>query len=73
MEIINEIINTNKLIEDDIEKRTEKDHFINIYNSMINGDGKPINTLFAEDGLHLSQKGYSIWKDILLKQCFSKA
>lgn len=71
MEIINEIMYANNLIEKDIQSRAGKNHFINIYNRMINGNGKPIETLFGEDGLHLSKEGYSIWKEVLLKECFS--
>lgn len=70
MEIINEIVHTNGLIEQDISKRTDKDHFVNVYSRMINGDGKPNAALFAEDGLHLSKDGYSIWKEVFLKECF---
>ncbi|QJE96183.1 GDSL-type esterase/lipase family protein [Luteolibacter luteus] len=28
-------------------------------------DGKPIRNLFVEDGLHMSEAGYEIWKEIL--------
>ncbi len=71
MEIINDIVQTNELIEKDIEKRADINHFVNVFDRMINGDGRPIESLFEEDGLHLNRNGYSIWKEVLLRDCFS--
>ena len=33
---------------------------------MLGTDGKPRTELFREDGLHLNEKGYQLWSDILL-------
>ncbi|MFC2110427.1 GDSL-type esterase/lipase family protein [Bacteroidota bacterium] len=51
-----------------IKELTLKDenfHYINIYDSMLDSNGHPIGDYFVEDGLHLSSKGYSLWKKIL--------
>src|SRR3954466_11936282 len=51
MEIIDEIIETNKLIEEEINKRTDNNYFVSIFKKMINNDGRPIASYFLEDGL----------------------
>jgi len=66
---INEQIKkTNQLIRQSIETNHPHAHFIDLYNNMLNEDGKPNPELYVADGLHLSNKGYMLWKDILLKQ-----
>lgn len=37
--------------------------YIDIVPAMLGPDGKPNPALFVEDGLHLSPKGYAIWRD----------
>lgn len=69
MELINEIVQANKLIEDDINARSSKDNFVNIFDKMIGSDGKPIASYFQEDGLHLSRDGYIVWREIILNEC----
>jgi len=32
---------------------------------MLDSAGKPKPELFAPDGLHLSEKGYALWRDIV--------
>ncbi|NTV64814.1 MAG: GDSL family lipase [Oscillochloris sp.] len=39
--------------------------FIDIFQPMLNRDGQPCPTLFAEDGLHLSPAGYHLWSQII--------
>ncbi|MDB5247426.1 MAG: family lipase [Segetibacter sp.] len=73
MEILKEIIQTNKLIEEDIYKRTERDFYVNVFDRMIGKDGKPLASLFEADGLHLNSDGYSVWKQIVLNECLLKA
>ena len=65
-EINDQIKHTNALIEQAIHTRYRQINFINIYNSMINEQGMPIPELYIEDGLHLSLKGYNVWKQVLL-------
>jgi lysophospholipase L1-like esterase len=40
-------------------------HFINIWDVMIGPDGRPKEELFTKDMLHLNQKGYALWKQII--------
>ncbi len=39
--------------------------FINVWNSMLGADGKPIHGIFIEDNLHMNAKGYAIWQKII--------
>lgn len=70
--ILDKIIYTNKLIEEDIKKSRGNEIFINIFANMITGKGQPLKRLFDEDGLHLNKRGYEVWKEALLKECFWK-
>ena len=36
--------------------------FINVFPLMLGPDGHPKPDIFVEDGLHMNQKGYAIWK-----------
>jgi len=69
IEIIDSIKQTNSLIEEEIHRRTGNDYFINIYDKMIGNNGKPIATLFQDDGLHLNRDGYMVWREIILNEC----
>jgi lysophospholipase L1-like esterase len=44
----------------------DRGHFIDIFSPMLGIDGRPDDTLFLEDGLHVSPKGYQVWKRVLL-------
>lgn len=57
----------NHIVRKDLEKQGEKHYFIDIFQRMLGTDGKPINAYFEPDGLHLSQEGYRIWRDEILK------
>ena len=34
---------------------------------MLGKDGKPMPELFVKDGLHMSEKGYALWNDLVKK------
>jgi lysophospholipase L1-like esterase len=72
MEIIDKIIETNKLIEDEINNRTDNNYFISIFNKMLGKDGRPVASYFQDDGLHLSREGYIVWREIILNECLLK-
>jgi lysophospholipase L1-like esterase len=40
-------------------------YFVDVATPMLHGSGPPDATLFVEDGLHLSEKGYKLWTGIL--------
>ncbi len=66
--MITDIQESNRLIQEEIERWTNK-HYIDIHYNMLNPDGSVKPELFVEDGLHMNQSGYDIWtKAILQKQ-----
>jgi lysophospholipase L1-like esterase len=58
---------TNELISAEIKSNLPDWRWINIYDAMLNANGKPIPELYEQDGLHLSPKGYQLWKNIVKK------
>lgn len=60
-EILGQIIETNRLVKDETETDNFQ-HYIDIFPLMLEANGHPDPTLFEEDGLHLSQKGYAVWQ-----------
>jgi lysophospholipase L1-like esterase len=64
-DLINSLRYTNNIIENEIVKRDDNWKFINIYNKMLNKDGYPDKEYFQSDGLHLSKKGYALWKQAI--------
>jgi lysophospholipase L1-like esterase len=39
----------------------KKTAFVDVWNPMLTGDGKPREELFLADRLHMNEKGYAIW------------
>ncbi len=56
---------TNKLIDEEIVKDDNNWHFIDVFNKMLDASGRPNKEYLADDGLHLSAKGYQLWKEII--------
>jgi len=56
---------TNGLIAAEIEKNHPDWHWVDIAGDMLNADGYPNADYYLSDGLHLSQKGYLVWKDAI--------
>jgi lysophospholipase L1-like esterase len=63
--MVDNFIYANSLIENEIAKYDSNWHFIDIFQSMVDAEGRPKNELFVKDGLHLSEKGYRLWKEII--------
>ena len=63
-EFLSTVIISNKLIAD-FCRRNKKTDFIDIFSSMQNTEGKPIEELFIADRLHMNAKGYAIWSKII--------
>lgn len=63
---INDSINyTNKIVKEEIGRRNDENlHFVDIHDKMIL-NGYPDQSYFLDDNLHLSQKGYELWKTAL--------
>ena len=62
-----EIQKANNLIKDicDNQKNT---YFIKTDFAFLNENGIPKDELFRDDKLHLTEKGYAIWKEIIRKE-----
>jgi lysophospholipase L1-like esterase len=39
--------------------------FIDVYSKMVDAKGNPLRGYFVEDGLHLSNDGYRLWKRVV--------
>ncbi len=39
--------------------------YVDIHHPMLNAKGKPRGELFTLDGIHINEKGYHLWRDIL--------
>lgn len=39
--------------------------FVDIWNAMLDSEGKPMEDIFKEDKLHMNEKGYAIWQKII--------
>ncbi|MFD2864095.1 GDSL-type esterase/lipase family protein [Mucilaginibacter antarcticus] len=63
--IINQFHYTNKIIAADITDNHPNWHWINVYDAMLNADGWPDRKYFVGDGLHLSEKGYQLWTNLI--------
>lgn len=63
--IVDSIRYTNSIIETEIKRLGEPLHFINVYNRMTDNSGYPKREFLDPDGLHISQKGYDLWKEVV--------
>ena len=46
-------------------RSTDKVEFIDVWPAMLNEEGMPRAELFQADGLHMNERGYARWKDLL--------
>jgi len=70
-EIIKQISYTNSLIKKAIEQAGGRRYYVNVFSSMLDDKGFPQADLFEADGLHMNEKGYAIWNEILLQHLAS--
>lgn len=54
---------TNNLIESEIIKYNANWKFINVFKRMLDKSGRPMDKLYAPDGLHLGPFGYELWRE----------
>ena len=66
-DILDRIRYTNKIIEEEIIRQADHLHFINIYTRMTDNAGYPKREFLDPDGLHINDKGYALWKEIILR------
>jgi lysophospholipase L1-like esterase len=62
----NQVRYTNQLIKHEIEKNNGNQYYLNIFDHMLGANGQPVKEFFEADGIHLTRKGYLIWKEVLL-------
>lgn len=58
---------TNELIKAEIAK-DKRAKFVDVWQKMLNENGEPKAEIFVEDKLHMNEKGYAIWREILAKK-----
>lgn len=63
--IVDSIRYTNKIIEEEIRKTDNNLHFIDVYHRMTDNSGYPKREFLDPDGLHINDKGYALWKEII--------
>ncbi|MXV17741.1 GDSL-type esterase/lipase family protein [Hufsiella ginkgonis] len=56
---------TNNLIENEIIKLNANWIFVDVFKRMLDKYGMPDAAYYDPDGLHLSQAGYGLWKEII--------
>ncbi len=56
---------TNKIISAEINDHHPDWRWIDVFGPMLNAKGNPSAELYAPDGLHLSKKGYRLWKTVI--------
>lgn len=59
------IVQTNSLIRQHIAGKGNPYTYVDIHDAMLDENKMPCPEYFVEDGLHLSEKGYAVWEDIL--------
>ncbi len=60
----------NQLVANEIKKYPNR-QYIDVYSDMIDASGFPKIELFLPDGLHMSSKGYDVWRPAILKYLLS--
>ena len=58
------MMESNRLVKKYL-KHKKHTSFINVWNSMLGADGKPLPDIFIEDNLHMNAKGYAIWQKVI--------
>ena len=51
----------------DLASSKKKVYFIDVWTPALDSDGNVLKDIFLEDGLHMNEKGYAIWVDVIRK------
>jgi lysophospholipase L1-like esterase len=54
----------NQLIADFLKKE-KKSAYADVFSKMLKADGSPMDDIFLQDRLHMTAKGYAIWRKVL--------
>ena len=57
---------TNDLIKAKIAK-DKRAEFVDVWSPMLGANGEPKPEIFLEDKLHMNERGYAIWREVLAK------
>ena len=57
---------TNDLIKAEIAK-DKRSQYVDVWTAMLAANGEPKPEIFLEDKLHMNEKGYAIWREVLAK------
>ena len=61
---VDKVKEANRLIEE-YTKQEKGLKFINVFPAMMGPDGTPKPDIFVKDNLHMNEKGYAIWKEVV--------
>ena len=62
--LLPKVIAANNLIKEFLKGQT-KSAYIDVFSAMVDQQGNPKPDLFIDDRLHMNQKGYAIWVEII--------
>ena len=62
--LIDEIRRANHLVREHTES-DDKLGYLDIFTPMLGDDGKPRADLLEPDGLHVNEKGYALWREVI--------
>ena len=62
--LADEIKAANQLIKDDLEELGNVT-YVDVWPTMLDEQGEPRKELFADDGLHMNEKGYEVWTELV--------
>lgn len=62
--LADEIKEANQLIQDDLEELGNIT-YVDVWPAMLDEQGEPRKELFADDGLHMNEKGYEVWTELV--------
>jgi len=70
--ILDQIRFTNKIISEEIARMHDATFFVNVFDKMLDENNYPIRDFFDADGLHINDKCYAIWKQVINETLASK-
>jgi lysophospholipase L1-like esterase len=56
---------TNELISAEIKNNHPNWHWVDVFSVMLDKNGRPDSGFYLNDGLHLNEKGYLLWKNTI--------
>lgn len=60
-----QFMHTNELIASEIAQSNKNWTFIDVFKKMLDKSGQPLTAFYTDDGLHMNEKGYQLWKEII--------